>query len=193
MPEVGAEERHCDDVEENGRPKLEAGNDHAVNVVAGRAIGHRLGEAIVVVSGANGKVEDVENDEGKNREPAHRHDSRRNRCLDGAFLCVFGASRCAVHPHELERRRDVEDERHEKTDPSDPDASSVEHAVEEFCVIIHGILTGIHEEIASKVPSKKEDEDDAAKGDDHFFADGRSIEPCGSSEGGHKRGEKREK
>ena len=132
MAQVRAEQGHGDDVEDDDRPALKALNDHLVG--AGFP---NLGQFGI---GADGEVENMEDNEGEDSEAGPNHDFGGLAGSDGRFVGVGGASRLVL-PHERDRCYDVEDEGAEENEACNPDHSTVSNVMEEVGVIIEGFFT----------------------------------------------------
>jgi len=119
VAEVGAEERHRDDVEDGDKPVTEASNNHTVGVVAAELI--LVGGE--VATDFDCVVQKVKNDEGQDGESGPDHDARGLGGLDGGLVGVFGASGFVFL--RKNRKPDVSYEADQEANAGDPNSGSM--------------------------------------------------------------------
>lgn len=187
MAEVGAEQGHRDDVENDHIPDGETIDHHFPCIMAEKSGGSHVGlvgverRIVVFISNTNGEMEQVIDDEGEDGEAGPDHDARRFGGLDGGLIFVL-FSRRFILAGEGNRRGDVEGDGGEKTGAGDPDPSPVEEVMEELRVVVERFWPHEYQHVTAHVTRKEENEDKAGDGDDQFFSDGGgpiSIEATG--------------
>ncbi len=162
--EVGAKQTHGDDVKNHDKWILKSDDDHFIGINGPNP--RELG------IDAHGEMKDMENHESEDGETRDDHDSRRLAGLDRG-LVLIGLAGLAVLPRQANGCHHVQDESHQQDDPRDPDAGTVEHLVEEFCVVIECLPPHVHQQVAAQMPSEERDQYKTGDGNNEFFPNRR--------------------
>ena len=169
-----AKQAHRDDVEKDDEEvqesELEAFDDHSVGIKALRI--EWIDKFCIVVSDANGEVQQVKNDESKNRQAAPDHDERGFFDLNALLKLVVVGADFLVLARELDGGGDVQHEGNEKADSREPDEGAVPGCFEKLRVFVESITAGVDQQVSGEVSCEKQDQKDSGDGDDEFFADG---------------------
>ena len=104
VPEMQAEERHADDIEDGDDRVGETDDHHVVDVVAIFGVMQRfeVGVGEVDSLGLDGEVQEVIDDEGEDDQAADEHGSRGVAGTDRFVIAIASGARGAVFGAELD-------------------------------------------------------------------------------------------
>ncbi len=119
---------------------------------------------------ANGKLEQVIDDEGEKDEPAHRHAARGDGRLDHILTPVALGPGAAIFEHELDRVIDVDHDDDKEEGANDPENRP--EIVQMLGVAVNPFRAEENLEVAEEMPDDEENQDDPGHRHDHLASDG---------------------
>src|SRR5208283_3147557 len=159
--EVIAKHDHGDDVENGDGPNLEAG-DHVVVDVA-------FVEGPAGVHGAEGEVEEMENQESEDDGAAPQHRAGSVGGIEIGLLDVADGAGGALQKPELEGRPDVQADGNEESDASAPQEGREGFQRGRVVIDMFGGQKDL--QIAEQMADDETEQDEAGDGHNRFFAD----------------------
>ena len=125
-------------------------------------------------------MEEMKHDESEHDQPAHHHVARRVTGLDVIPLLIAVRTSPPVLQCEADGEINVKENCNQQRDSHQPKERP--EVSQMLRIIIDPTRSEKNLQISKEMPDDKEHQNDAGKGDDHFFTDGRAIK---RGEGSH--------
>ena len=159
--EVIAEHDHGNDVKERDRPNLKTVHDVVVHVVGI--------EGTARMDGAEGEVEQVEDEESEDDRAAPHHGARSVGRGNVGFFDISDGTRFFLEEPQLERGPDVKDDGEKECEASAPERAGM--GLEKLGVMIDFFGWLVDLQVAEQVADDKAEENKTRDGHDGFLAD----------------------